>query len=127
MEHVKDEYAEDAAAAAEAVEAAHQEVARAKVLEGPGRINVTCRRKCWTALMHAAQRGHHSCVALLIEHGADIDVQDPLGEDCAMIASRNGHFPALMLILLAFGTGDDLGSAETQAPKFDADGGMEAR
>ena len=35
-----------------------------------------CMQRKWTALMQAAHEGHHDTVKVLLDHGAQIDLQD---------------------------------------------------
>ena len=45
----------------------------------------------WTALMHAANKGHAQLVPPLIEAGAELNVQAPDGATALFIAALHGH------------------------------------
>ncbi len=52
----------------------------------------------WTALMHAAQLGHVDAVKLLLEKGADPDVQNRDGLTAAMLAQKHHKVKAAVLL-----------------------------
>ncbi len=43
-------------------------------------------------LMIASQRGHTETARILLNYGADVDMQDRKGWSSLMMASQNGHF-----------------------------------
>ena len=49
--------------------------------------------------MIASQNGHTETVALLLQNGAQIDMQDNNGWFSLMFASRNGHTETVALLL----------------------------
>ena len=55
-----------------------------------------------TALMRAAASGHFSTVKLLVERGADIDLQDALGTTAMMFAAER-KYPDIVSLLLRKG------------------------
>ena len=54
----------------------------------------------WTPLMHASSMhcGHLRIVELLIEYGANIDLQDRLNASVLMVASYCGHKDIIQLL-----------------------------
>ena len=47
----------------------------------------------------ASQHGHSEVVKTLIEHGAQVDMQDKNGMSSLMLASQNGHNDIVKVIL----------------------------
>ena len=48
--------------------------------------------------MWTSQNGHSSVIKLLLEFGAQADIQDNKGETALMIASQNGHSKVVRLL-----------------------------
>ena len=53
----------------------------------------------YTALMGASYQGHTAIVQLLLEHGAQVDVQDKYGRTALMSASSHGYAEACLMLL----------------------------
>ena len=63
-------------------------------LDGGGRVDATCERgqaSGITLLMAAASRGHERVVELLLQRGAEINLQSSDGVTALMAAARCGH------------------------------------
>ena len=74
-------------------------------LEGGGPVDATCERgqaSGITLLMAAASRGHERVVELLLQRGAEINLQSGVGWTALMCAAGEGH-PAVVLRLLRAG------------------------
>ena len=56
-------------------------------------------RGSWTPLMFAAQRGAVSAARVLIDRGADVDLQDPDGTTALVLAIINAHYDVAALLL----------------------------
>ena len=56
-------------------------------------------RQGWTALMHAALRGHTEIIKLLLEAGADLTVKGPQDETAVDVARQNNAPPAVLALL----------------------------
>ena len=69
------------------------------LLAANAELDVVEKRKKWTALMKAAQRGHAPVMALLVEAGASTTIADPLGENALMLAARYSLSLSLSLSL----------------------------
>jgi ankyrin repeat protein len=51
-----------------------------------------------TALMLAGWRGHETCARLLIEHGADVNIQNENGDSAMFWAIQRGHAGLVQLL-----------------------------
>jgi class 3 adenylate cyclase len=58
-------------------------------------------RDGWSPLMMAASKGHSDTVLVLVEKGADLNVQDDQGSTALMLAAGNGHMRSVELLLEA--------------------------
>ena len=54
-----------------------------------------------TALMKAAENGHHECLSLLVELGADVNLSDGKGPSALFFASCAGHAKSVKLLIEA--------------------------
>ena len=53
----------------------------------------------WSALMIASHDGHTEVVKLLLDKGAQVNMQGKDGGSALMIASQNGHTEVVKLLL----------------------------
>eukprot|EP00731_Ephydatia_muelleri_P005630 Em0002g1806a len=53
----------------------------------------------WTALMLASMEGHMECVKVLLDNGAEINIQDKEGWTTLMKSSRAGHMECVTVLL----------------------------
>ena len=53
----------------------------------------------WSALMMASQNGHTEIVEVLLEKGAQVDIQSSTEKSSLHLASRNGHTKVVRLLL----------------------------
>jgi ankyrin repeat protein len=68
-------------------------------LENGGNPNLT-RSNGWTLLMNAAWKGHVNIVQLLLDRGASVDSDPPLGEQSALwVAACCGRAKSVRLLL----------------------------
>ena len=56
------------------------------------------------ALMHAAIKGNDECVNLLLEEGADVNLETDFDEDALILAAANGHSNCLEALIRAVGS-----------------------
>ena len=71
-------------------------------LEGGGWADATYERdgvSGVTLLMFAARYGHERVVELLIQHGAEINLQNSVGDTALMRAAQHGHERVVELLL----------------------------
>ena len=60
---------------------------------------LTRRNRAWmNGLMFAAANGHASTAQILLDHGAEIDAKNKVGETASWLAARNGHQTVSKLI-----------------------------
>ena len=57
--------------------------------------------------MIASQGGHESTIRLLLDHGADVNIQRKNGLNALMLASQNGH-ESMVRLLLEYGADKEL-------------------
>ncbi|KAL5471322.1 hypothetical protein EMCRGX_G029423 [Ephydatia muelleri] len=53
----------------------------------------------WTALMNALVAGHMECVQVLLDQGADVNMQSEDGTTALMMASQAGHMECVQVLL----------------------------
>ncbi len=52
-----------------------------------------------TAVYYASEKGHNACLQLLIDYGADLNVQDDLGNTPLMRAVNGSHIECIRQLL----------------------------
>ncbi len=64
-----------------------------------GMVSSRLPRGGWTPLMHAARQGAADGVRTLVDHGADLNLQDPDGTTALVLAIINAHYDVASLLL----------------------------
>jgi ankyrin repeat protein len=62
-------------------------------------VNYTDKKSFMTSLLLAAELGIEAVVALLLDHGADINVCNDVGCTAVYFASLGGHFPTVNILI----------------------------
>jgi hypothetical protein len=68
-------------------------------LDSGADVNVATEGNGYTALIWAASRGYAETVRLLVEDGANIDLQSADGQTALMRAADNGHFDVVKFLV----------------------------
>lgn len=85
------------------IAADHNQVAMVRLLLDAGADPDTTHEKGATTLGWAASGGHSKVVALLLKHGADVNLRDPYGESTALMSAAGSAQPQVVEHLLRAG------------------------
>ncbi|KAH9123276.1 hypothetical protein AeMF1_005682 [Aphanomyces euteiches] len=69
------------------------------LLSNPNTDVDACNEDGWTALLHAADRGHLDCAKILIDHHANVNATTTNGMSALMLATKRGYHEIARLLL----------------------------